>query len=92
MAKKVSFNMLFDETQKEILEYVIDELYCGADISKASFIQWLIKDCACDVLHLNEDEKQGISDEMILQIFKHNAEQNQLLHAEMLKNLKGENK
>lgn len=69
--------MLFDETQKEILEYTMDEVYSGADISKASFIMWLIRDTACDVLGLNAEERVGISDELILEIFKHNQEKNQ---------------
>lgn len=89
-AKKVSFNMLFDENQKEILEYVIDEMYCGADVSKASFIQWLIKDVACDILQLTDEERQGISDEMILQIFKHNNEQKQLRYQEIIKRMEEE--
>lgn len=86
-AKKASFNMLFDENQKQILEYVIDEMYCGAEISKAAFIQWLIKDTACDILQLNDEERQGISDEMLLKIFEHNNEQKQLRYQEIIKRM-----
>ena len=83
MAKKTSFNMLFNETQQEILEYVIDDLY-SADMPKALFIHSLIRESACDILSLTDEDRDGLSDEMILIMLKHNNDQKQLRIIDMV--------
>lgn len=86
MSNKTYFNMQMTETQKDIMDLMIDYTYNGAKVSKASYIWDLIYNHAMQFLCFPEELK--LTDDIILQELLEKKQDEQ----EMIKKMIGEEK